>query len=104
MPRRKEVLITCPKCGRKKDLSLLITVTAASVRLPVVDGKPAPAFELLHERPFAGDETLLRYSDADTETRVILYADDAEILINCPQCEAVYPMPRGMNARCNAAE
>lgn len=104
MPRRKEVLITCPVCGREKDLSLCINVTCASVRMPVVKGKPAPAFEILHEKPMAGDETLIRYSCTESLTRLILHTDDMEVLINCPQCDKVHPMPRKMSARCSDVE
>lgn len=101
MPRRKEVLITCPKCGREKDLSLHITVNCASIRIPVVNGKPAPEFELLREKPLAGDETLIRYSDVKSQTRVIFYTDGMEVLVNCPQCEEIHTLPRGMSAKCN---
>ena len=104
MSRPKEIPITCPVCGRDKDLSLQINVTAASVRLPVKDGKPIPAFELLYENPLAGDETLIRYSDADRDTRLVLFTDDMQVFIHCPKCEAIHELPRGMSAKCKDVE
>ena len=102
MPGTHKPQIRCPKCGREKGLSLHVSVQFASVRIPVTDqGRPKPCFELLRETPMASDQTLLRYSDTDGQTRITLHREDAEILINCPQCQKMHILPEGTDIECN---
>ncbi len=98
-----DTYIKCPKCGREKGLSLRMSVQFVSVTIPVTDGKPDPAYELLLEPLLATDKTLLRYSDVDRKSRFVFHRENMETLIKCPQCKQLHTLPKGIKIKCNDA-
>ena len=96
MTKTKYPFIKCPECGRDKDLSLHVSVSYASVRIPVVKGQPSPAYEILRDQPIASDKVFMRLSDAQGETRITLHQDDMTLLVHCPYCKKMLDLPKGM--------
>lgn len=109
--KEERAIIKCPECGYEKGLSLHITIQEASFRIPIEKGKPVPAYELLFEIPIESDlffsdtpielPPLAKYSDAKGTTRIVLFQNNMEILINCPMCKEVHALPKGTNIKCN---
>jgi len=101
MPGNEQESITCPNCGRGKNLSLHIS-TDVTVRVPVEKGLAVIASEILSKpRPASRENLLIKYSDVNEETRVSIYLDEAEIQIHCPICKAMFTMPKGIKIKCN---
>jgi len=93
--------IKCPECGKETNLKLHITVEAATISMPIIDGVATPTFELLLERQLPSDKTLLRYSDKDGKTKIIFFADKLDPLISCPHCNKMYTFNKEVKITCS---
>jgi len=99
----KELYIECPECENQKNLSLHISVCYASIRIPVIKGKPSPAYEILRDKPIPSDEVFLRFSDVTGQTRISLHKDEINILVHCPKCKKMHNLSKGI-IKCSDAE
>lgn len=114
MKKRNE--ISCPQCNSNERLSLTIDVEG-TLRVPAYEGKIVPAFEILansqtfllkpveettqlelfdDELPelYQTTNLLVRYSDIENATSIVLYKDEARARLYCPRCSKVFRLDK----------